>query len=154
MDIASVIAPPYRDPFPGTKWDPGPLSLIGLDGRGHQLRYQSAKSVAALGTSSVRAPPYRDLFPGPGLDQGPPSRTSLNQQHRQISSNSRQIAHSPSRRPTGEEKEEATAAAQSSLQPPQPHSRQPPPERERSTWWHSVSHTSRSWSTHCNRDRE
>ena len=121
--MVSVIAPPYRDPFPGTRLDPGPLSLIGLDGRGHQLRYQSAKSVAALGTSSVLAPPYQDPFPGPGRDPFP----SMIQQHRPISSNSRRIAHSPSRRPAGEEREEATATAHNSqLLPPCSHNRHPP----------------------------
>ena len=119
--------PALSGPFPGDQVGPGPLSLIRPDGRGHQCRYRSAKSVAAPGTSSVLAPPYWDLFPGPGLDQGPPSRTSLNQQHRPISSNSRRIAHSPSRRPAGEEREEATATAQNSqLPPPCSYNRHPP----------------------------
>ena len=72
MDMSSVIAPPYRDPFPGTKWDPGPLSLIGLDGRGSPVALPKCQKCGGAGHFERLCPALSGPLPGAWAGPGTP----------------------------------------------------------------------------------
>ena len=119
--------PALSGPFPGDQVGPGTPFPNWARWEGSPVPLPKCQKCGGAGHFERSCPPCRDLFPGPGLDQGPPSRTSLNQQHRPVNSNNRRIAHSPSRRPAGEERGEATATAHNSRRlPPCSDTRHPP----------------------------